>query len=157
MANKRLKPDAPESAALGVEAAGFEGAFDSGITGMDFGADAADTTLAGHIEKGGDKTTPDALTSPLILNKDRDDIHRLAAKLGAPLVKGVCVTAELALLLGNEYDTVVAGFHSALEDAPGIICCAVGMNLHKQLAGQLAQLVHIFWFCRSNFKRGFSS
>src|SRR5262249_29168279 len=65
-----LQPITPQRTALGVEAARLEDAFNGGIAGMDFGADASNAPLSGIIKERRDQSASDAFASPLAGNKE---------------------------------------------------------------------------------------
>src|SRR2546425_6359978 len=56
-----LKPKPPQRSSLRVESTRFERAFDRGISGVHFGADAADPALTGVFEKSGNEASTYAL------------------------------------------------------------------------------------------------
>src|SRR5690349_2070683 len=72
----------PERPPLRIEADRLESALDGGISGVNLSADSADSSLLRVRKKRCDQTTANAFAPPLRRNKQSNDIHRLAAKLG---------------------------------------------------------------------------
>jgi hypothetical protein len=60
-----LKSKTPERAAFESEAAGFECAFEVGITRMDFGTDTPDSAVARLLQQRSDEAAANALISPM--------------------------------------------------------------------------------------------
>src|SRR5687767_8147548 len=90
------EPDSPQRPPFRIETAEFECALDTGVAGMNFCGEPADSPLPGDFQKRGQQASADALASPLGIDEHRDDFHRFAAELRAPYVRGVHITRKLA-------------------------------------------------------------
>src|SRR5262245_17022333 len=111
---------------------------------MNFGADASNAPLSGIIKKRRDQSASDAFASPLTRNKERDDIHRLAAKFRAPFVGSIGVAAQSSLIgLCDCDETTVRRIHYVLKYPARIFDVSLRADIHQEIRGQFAQLIHI--------------
>src|SRR5215470_6336591 len=105
---------------------------------MDFGADPAQPPPFSTFEKSCDKTAPYAFTSPLRRNEQGDDIHRFPAKLGAPFIGSVGVTAQHSLsVFGDDNKPAILSVHDVLKDSPCILVGTLRTDVRQQLTGEV--------------------
>jgi hypothetical protein len=121
---KTSNPVAPQGAAFGIETGGFKSPFNGRIPGMNFGAHSPNTSLLGVFEQAGDQSAADTFASPLRRDKQRNDIHRFAAKLRPPFITRIGIPAEAALVvLGHDNEPAILSVHNVMKYTAGIVGC----------------------------------
>ena len=149
-----LNPITPQRSAFRVEACCLENPFNSGVSGMNLCAHSKDSTLLCIFQQRCDECAADSLSAPLRRHEQGDDIHRFAAKFGAPFVRSIGIAAECSFIAFSDDDeSAIRGVHDVIEDTPCILGGSFRPDVRQKFTRQFTQRVQIFRLSWSNLER----
>ncbi len=131
-----------------IEAGCFQHSLDRGISRMDLSAEPADATLFCIVKQCRDQSCANSFVAPRLLDEQLDKIHRFAAKLRAPSVRRVRISADTSLMFGDKNESGVA-FNDMLENRASTLAAA---SLGEKLLSKFAKTVDILRCSGSNIE-----
>src|SRR6188768_2057632 len=94
-----LKVEAPHRSPLGIQAAGFQGAFNGGVSRVDLATEAMNIAFASAHDESIEQGSSDSGTARGLFDEHLDQFHGFSTELRPPLIGSVCESAQAGFLI----------------------------------------------------------
>ena len=133
----------PEGSPFRIESAGFECAFDRGVTGMDLRCEAANSPAPGMFDKSLQQSASYSSVAPRLFNEHFDQVQGFAAIFRPPRAGSVGEAADESVILGDQNHSKLRRRENAFVYTPGFLRCRARVPGVEEFFGELAHPVEV--------------